>query len=127
MTNSRLLDGILVAIAIIIILIIIATARPTPVYGQTVEKEPEVVEIVSVYDAEGNRGTATITHIRATFSIEVLLPSGEVVKVENWRTAKYDLNDVAAVSDEIHCAGEYYPPKFYKHKITRKIFLKATR
>ncbi len=127
MTNSKFLDGVLVAIAIIIILLAIATARPVTVYGKTTEKEPEVVEIVTIYDEAGNRGTATITHVRATFSIEVLLPSGEVVKVENWRTAKYDMNDIVAISDEIHCVGEYYPPKYFKHNITRKIFLKATR
>ena len=120
MSENRVLNGALIVIAIIIILLAIATAKPIPVFGKTVE--PEVVEMVVVYDEAGNRGMATISHIRATFSIEVSLPSGEVVKVENWRTAKYDMDDVAAVSDEIHCVGTYYPPKYFKHHITRRIF-----
>ncbi len=117
----------IIVISILVILWLIITAMPVAVYGQTVDREPEVVEIVTIYDVEGNRGTATITHVRATFSIEVVLPDGEVVEVKNWRTAKYDLNDIISVSDKIHCAGEYFPPKYFGHKITRKIFLKATR
>lgn len=117
----------MVIFALIVIIFFILMALSSPLIVEAAETEPEVVEIVTIYDTEGNRGTATISHVRATFSIEVVLPDGEVIKVENWRTAKYDLNDVIAVSDKIHCAGMYFPPKYFKHNITRKIFLKATR
>ena len=126
--SKKLYDMIVVlAILVIIFFLLMVISSPYIAQAKTPEKEPEVVEIVTIYDTEGNRGTATISHVRATFSIEVVLPDGEIVKVENWRTAKYDLNDIVAVSDKIHCAGEYYPPKYFKHGITRKIFLKATR
>ena len=122
------MDKVLVAISVVVIIIFLLMILTSPVivHGKTLD-EPEVVEIVAIYDEAGNRGTATISHVRATFSIEVALPDGEVVTVENWRTAKYDLNDVCAVSDKIHCIGEYYPPKYSKFKITRKIFSKAGR
>lgn len=110
-----------VLVAVLVILWFIMIAKPVVAYG----KEPEVVEIVAIYDELGGRGTATITHVRATFSIEVTLPDGEVVRVENWRTAKYDMEDVKAVSDKIFCVGQYIPPKYAKYRITRKIFLKA--
>lgn len=115
---------VVVSVVVIIIFLLMILTSPVIVHGKTLD-EPEVVEIVAIYDEAGNRGTATISHVRATFSIEVVLPDGEVVTVENWRTVKYDLNDVCAVSDKIYCAGEYIPPRFSKFKITRKIFLKA--
>lgn len=117
----------MVMLAILVIIFFMLMIISSPLIVKAAEKEPEIVEIVTIYDTEGNRGTATITHVRATFSIEVALPDGEVVRVENWRTAKYNLDDVVSVSDKIHCAGEYFPPKYFKHKITRKIFLKAAR
>ena len=94
-------------------------ARPVVVYAK--ERVPEVIEIVSVYDELGHRGTATISHVGITFSIEVSL-NGNITKVDNWRTAKYDFGDISAVSEEIYCVGQYYPPKYIKHRITRKIF-----
>lgn len=124
---SKKLYDVIVALAILVIIFFLLMIISSPLIVKAAEREPEVVEIVTIYDAEGNRGTATISHIRATFSIEVDLPDGEVIRVENWRTAKYDLNDIVAVSDKIHCAGEYFPPKYFKHKITRRIFLKAGR
>lgn len=124
---SKRTYGTMVVMAILAIIFFLLMIISSPLIVKAAEKEPEVVEIVAIYDTEGNRGTATISHVRATFSIEVALPDGEIVKVENWRTAKYDLNDIVAVSDKIHCAGEYFPPKYFKHKITRKIFLKAAR
>ena len=117
----------MVILAVLVIIFFLLMIISSPLIVKAAEREPEVVEIVTIYDTEGNRGTATISHVRATFSIEVALPDGEVIRVENWRTAKYDLNDIVAVSDKIHCAGEYFPPKYFKHSITRKIFFKATR
>ena len=126
MMNKKIYD-MMVILAVLVIIFFLLMIISSPLIVKAAEREPEVVEIVTIYDTEGNRGTATISHIRATFSIEVALPDGEVVKVENWRTAKYDMNDIVSVSDKIHCAGEYFPPKYFGHKITRKIFLKATR
>ena len=121
MMNKREYN-LIVALAILVVIWFLIMIITSPLIVQAKTPEPEVVEIVTVYDEAGNRGTATISRTKLTFSIEVELPGRDVVKVDNWRTVSYDMNDVKAVSDDIHCIGEYFPPKYAKYKITRRIF-----
>lgn len=123
---SKRLYDIVVVVSVLMILLAIAMVKPVTVYGATMnDEEGDIVEIVVIYDEDGNRGTATISHRNLTFDVEVVMPDGETITVKNWRTANYNLDDVKAVDDRIHCVGIYYPPKYSKYKITRSIFLKA--
>ena len=109
-------------VSIIVLSWIFVTSLPVEAYAKTIEDEPEIIEVVTIYDEAGHRGTATISHVRVTFNIEVALPDGEVVKVDNWRTAKYDADDIKAVSDKIYSVCDYVPPKHANRRITVKIF-----